>query len=105
MAGESASLLQRALGSSVEPPTDETSERILDAALDLSAASGVRHLTMDEVAERERRVEDPPARLVVVAGRRRRGERAGEEAHAATAAGGASRATSPRLSCLRRQRT
>ena len=52
MAAESASLLQRALGSSVEPPTDETSERILDAALDLSAASGVRHLTMDEVAER-----------------------------------------------------
>jgi TetR/AcrR family transcriptional repressor of uid operon len=49
---ESASLLRRALGSEVEPPTDPTSERILDAALELCAASGVRNLTMDEVADR-----------------------------------------------------
>lgn len=52
MAAESASLLQRALASSVEPPDDPLSERILDAALEISAASGVRHLTMDEVADR-----------------------------------------------------
>jgi AcrR family transcriptional regulator len=52
VAGGSASLLERALGSTVEPPTDPLSERILDAALELCAASGVRHLTMDEVAER-----------------------------------------------------
>jgi TetR/AcrR family transcriptional repressor of uid operon len=49
---DSVSLLRRALGSTLEPPTDATSERILDAALELSAASGVRNLTMDEVADR-----------------------------------------------------
>jgi AcrR family transcriptional regulator len=52
MASGSASLLQRALGSTVEPPDDELSERILDAALEICAASGIRHLTMDEVADR-----------------------------------------------------
>jgi AcrR family transcriptional regulator len=52
MTGDSVSLLQRGFGSSVEPPTDATSERILDAALELCAESGVRHLTMDDVAER-----------------------------------------------------
>jgi AcrR family transcriptional regulator len=52
MAADSLSLLQRAIGSTVEPPDDATSERILDAALDLAAASGLRHLTMDEVADR-----------------------------------------------------
>jgi TetR/AcrR family transcriptional regulator, repressor for uid operon len=52
MAAESTSLLRRALGSTVEPPDDPTSERILDAALELCAASGVRHLTMDDVADR-----------------------------------------------------
>jgi AcrR family transcriptional regulator len=52
MATDSLSLLQRAIGSTVEPPADETSERILDAALELAAASGLRHLTMDDVADR-----------------------------------------------------
>ncbi len=52
MAGESASLLQRALDPGVQTPSDATSARILDAALELAAASGVRNLTMDSVAER-----------------------------------------------------
>jgi AcrR family transcriptional regulator len=52
MSGDSVSLLQRGFGSSVEVPDDATSERILDAALELCAESGVRHLTMDDVAER-----------------------------------------------------
>ena len=52
MTGDSVTLLTRGLGSSVEVPTDATSERILDAALELCAESGVRHLTMDDVAER-----------------------------------------------------
>jgi AcrR family transcriptional regulator len=46
------SLLERALDPAVETPGDGLSERILDAALALSAADGVRHLTMDDVAER-----------------------------------------------------
>jgi TetR/AcrR family transcriptional repressor of uid operon len=49
---DSVTLLRRALGSSIEPPTDATSEGILDAALELCAESGVRNLTMDEVADR-----------------------------------------------------
>jgi TetR/AcrR family transcriptional regulator, repressor for uid operon len=52
MAVETTSLLQRAIGSTVEPPDDPLSERILDAALEISAASGVKNLTMDEVADR-----------------------------------------------------
>jgi AcrR family transcriptional regulator len=52
MAADSLTLLRRAIGSKVEPPTDETSERILDAALELCAESGVRNLTMDDVADR-----------------------------------------------------
>jgi AcrR family transcriptional regulator len=52
MAVDSLSLLQRAIGSTVEPPDDPLSERILDAALEISAASGVKNLTMDEVADR-----------------------------------------------------
>lgn len=52
MSPKSATLLRRALDSTAEPPDDESSERILDAALELSAASGIRHLTMDEVADR-----------------------------------------------------
>jgi AcrR family transcriptional regulator len=44
--------LQRALGSTVEPPADELSERILDAAVEIWAASGVKNLTMDDVADR-----------------------------------------------------
>lgn len=51
MAGES--ILQRALSAAgAEVPDDAMSERILDAALELVAASGLRHLTMDDVAAR-----------------------------------------------------
>jgi AcrR family transcriptional regulator len=50
MAAEPRALLARALGSDVEPPDDALSERILDATLHLVAASGVRKLTIDEVA-------------------------------------------------------
>jgi AcrR family transcriptional regulator len=52
MSGEASELLVRALDPGVEPPDDATSERILDAALALAAASGIRHLTMDDVAAR-----------------------------------------------------
>jgi TetR/AcrR family transcriptional repressor of uid operon len=52
MAADSLTLLQRAIGSTVEPPDDALSERILEAALEISAASGVKNLTMDEVADR-----------------------------------------------------
>ncbi len=45
-------LLTRALDPAVEHPTDATSDRILDAALELAAASGVKNLTMDDVATR-----------------------------------------------------
>jgi AcrR family transcriptional regulator len=45
-------LLTRAFDPAVESPADLTSDRILDAALELCAASGVRNLTMDDVAER-----------------------------------------------------
>jgi len=48
----SGSLLVRALDPRVEPPGDAVSGRILDAALDLAAASGIRNLTMDDVASR-----------------------------------------------------
>jgi len=44
-------LLERAL-STPEPPGDSMSGRILDAALELVAASGLRNLTMDEAASR-----------------------------------------------------
>jgi AcrR family transcriptional regulator len=54
MAAEPLALLARALDPAVEPPADAVSERILDAALALSAASGVQHLTMDAVARRAR---------------------------------------------------
>jgi TetR/AcrR family transcriptional regulator, repressor for uid operon len=52
MAADSGSLLERALSSTVEPPDDPLSARILDAALEIAAASGIRALTMDEVADR-----------------------------------------------------
>jgi AcrR family transcriptional regulator len=52
MTADSVTLLSRGFGSTVEVPTDAASERILDAALELCAESGVRHLTMDDVAER-----------------------------------------------------
>jgi AcrR family transcriptional regulator len=48
----SVSLLARALDPRVVPPTDAISARILDAALELAAASGIRNLTMDDVARR-----------------------------------------------------
>jgi AcrR family transcriptional regulator len=51
---QAAELIARAPDPTVEPPADATSERILDAALDLCAASGIRHLTMDDVAARAR---------------------------------------------------
>ncbi len=47
-----ATLLARALDAEVEPPHDAASERILDAALELAAGSGIRNLTMDDVAGR-----------------------------------------------------
>jgi AcrR family transcriptional regulator len=52
MASGAAGLLERALETAAEPLDDTMSERILDAALELAAASGFRHLTMDEVAAR-----------------------------------------------------
>lgn len=54
MTSEPLALLARALDPQVEPPGDALSERILDAALALGAASGVRRLTMDDVARRAR---------------------------------------------------
>lgn len=52
LASKPAAFLSAAIGSDAEPPADPASERILDAALALSAASGIRHLTVDEVAAR-----------------------------------------------------
>jgi AcrR family transcriptional regulator len=45
-------LIEQALDPSVAPPDDAASERILDAALEVAAASGMRGVTMDEVARR-----------------------------------------------------
>jgi AcrR family transcriptional regulator len=53
-AAEPASLLALALDPAVAPPGDVTSERILDAALELAAGSGLANLTMDDVARRAR---------------------------------------------------
>jgi AcrR family transcriptional regulator len=47
-------VLARALDPQVDTPEDTVSARILDAALALSAASGLRNLTMDAVARRAR---------------------------------------------------
>lgn len=47
-----AALLERALSATAGPPADATSARILDAARNLVAASGLKALTMDEVAAR-----------------------------------------------------
>ena len=52
MPAPAVALLARALDAAVEPPDDAVSERILDATLGLAAASGTRHLTMDDVARR-----------------------------------------------------
>ena len=46
-----SSLIERALAKP-QPAADAASERILDAALDLVAASGLRNLTMDAAASR-----------------------------------------------------
>jgi TetR/AcrR family transcriptional repressor of uid operon len=48
----SARLLALAFDPDVQPADDALSERILDAALELAAASGFRRLTMDDVARR-----------------------------------------------------
>ena len=50
MSGAALATLERALGDA--PAEDATSTRILDATLELAAASGLRHLTMDDVAVR-----------------------------------------------------
>ena len=52
MTPETLELLSRAFDPAVEPPGDATSERVLDAALALAAASGIQNLTMDEIAAR-----------------------------------------------------
>jgi AcrR family transcriptional regulator len=52
MAVEPLTLLTHAVGPDSELPLDEVGNRVLDAALDLAAASGVQHLTMDAVARR-----------------------------------------------------
>jgi AcrR family transcriptional regulator len=49
---ETARLLALALDPEVEPAGDAISERILDAALRLATASGIRSLTMDDIAHR-----------------------------------------------------
>jgi TetR/AcrR family transcriptional repressor of uid operon len=49
---EASSLLVRALDPEASAPDDATSRRILDAALGVAAASGIRHLTLDDVARR-----------------------------------------------------
>jgi len=77
MAVESLTLLTNAVGAGAELPDDAVSNRILDAALELAAASGVQHLTMDAVARRAsvgrmtvyRRFGDKPA-LVAALGAR-----------------------------------
>jgi AcrR family transcriptional regulator len=51
-AGTAARLLALALDPDVTQDDDATTQRILDAALELAAASGLRHLTMDDVARR-----------------------------------------------------
>jgi AcrR family transcriptional regulator len=49
---KTARLLALAFDRDVETADDAMGERILDAALALGAASGLRHLTMDDVAQR-----------------------------------------------------
>jgi AcrR family transcriptional regulator len=52
MSTGAARLLELAFDPAVEGRDDPMSQRILDAALALVAASGLRHLTMDDVAAR-----------------------------------------------------
>ncbi len=47
-------MLSLAFDPSVPVASDAISDRILDAALELAAASGLRHLTMDDVARKAR---------------------------------------------------
>ena len=54
MSVEPLTLLTHAVGHDAEGPDDAVSDRVLDAALDLAAASGVEHLTMEAVARRAR---------------------------------------------------
>jgi AcrR family transcriptional regulator len=54
MTAQTARLLSLAFDPEVPTADDQMSERILDAALVLAAASGFRHLTMDDVARRAR---------------------------------------------------
>jgi AcrR family transcriptional regulator len=54
MAPTTERVLALAFDPSVQTADDAASEQILDAALTLAAASGFRHLTMDEVARRAR---------------------------------------------------
>jgi AcrR family transcriptional regulator len=49
-AAGTARILGLAFDPAVRPPDDALGERVLDAALELAAASGLRHLTMDDVA-------------------------------------------------------
>jgi AcrR family transcriptional regulator len=49
-----ARVLELAFDPAVSTANDAMSQRILDAALELAAASGLRHLTMDDVARRAR---------------------------------------------------
>jgi AcrR family transcriptional regulator len=51
---ETARLLALAFDPAVSTSDDATSERVLDAALALAAASGLENLTMDDVARRAR---------------------------------------------------
>jgi AcrR family transcriptional regulator len=52
MAATATNLVALAFDPRVEAPGDAISERILDAALELAAGSGVKNLTMDDVARR-----------------------------------------------------
>ena len=52
MGAQAARVLALALDPAAPVPDDATAERVLDAALALAAASGLRHVTMDEVAVR-----------------------------------------------------
>ena len=54
MPESSARLLQLVFDADRDGDRDVTAELILDAALQLAAASGLRHLTMDDVARRAR---------------------------------------------------
>jgi AcrR family transcriptional regulator len=52
MRAQAARLISLAIDPRIESPGDSLSEQILDGALALVAASGLRHLTIDDVARR-----------------------------------------------------